>query len=68
MINIFTVFTHKKNIYIVNLYQIELLGCFCEGMKMRYTHNVLNWYTGKWLLLNIYVDSMGLSTVNSRIF
>ena len=59
--------THTK-LYVGNLCQKELVVCFPEDIKMRPSHNLMNWYTSNWLH-NIYVDSMGLNTnVNSLIF
>ena len=44
MFSVFSVFAQTpQNKSIVNLYQKELLGYFSEDIKMKPSHNVLNW-------------------------
>ena len=44
MFIVFSVFAQTpQNKSIVNLYQKELLGYFSEDIKMKPSHNVLNW-------------------------
>ena len=58
--SVFTVLhTHTKKVYCK--FASKIIGCFSEDIKVRPSHNVLNWLTSNWLLFDIlYVHSMGL--------